>query len=293
MKTRRGYMVIAVFMGLLTVMTGVCFADVANPGGLLFLLPFMLALYIYVITSVVTFIVLLVGLCLLLWRLIHPKAQRTHKFSEHVDVIISLLGGLILSGIIVGLVTYVKALKKGAQIFLDDVRGKDVESPKWGEFVCVVFWIVASVAVWIPIRGSFEDGNLFTHLFGWDLAGILRNTGCRTPDWTLYLACITILAWVVMLIGDHIIFRKEPERLKKRMPDELTVLGLLLLGYWWYLCGALFYYMALLIANGTLWGQPVQIEEKAETSSPETEAALRKMRLLDGEIKKDGLSEDE
>lgn len=295
MKTRRGYMVIAILCGLLTVMTGVCFADVANPGVLLFLTPFLVCLFIYALAAMATVMALVIGLYLCIWKLIHPKAKRMHSSADHVDVILSLFLGLLCSGIIVGLPIYFRALKTAAQYFFDDVRGSDTERPKWNALICVAGEIVVSVAI-----GVF----LFHTVLVERIREFVRNTSFLrdlvdrlaegNPPWVLYLFCAISAVWFIVLLVKHIRYREDTERLKKRFPDELTVFGFLFLAFWWWcFCGLLFCFPAWYLAKIIISEDPIRIKIKRRKEDPEANDALRKIQSLDGVIKKDGQSEDE
>ena len=300
----KGRILIVVVMGLLTVMTGVCFADMGNPGGMLVLIPFMIMMYIYVITTLMTLLALITGLYLLIWRLLDPKPKCLHRIGEQLDIILSLFGGWLCSGIVIGIPIYFRALKRAAQIFFDDVRGNKEDRPKWNALFCVAGGMTVSVAGWLfalsPLSrngiGYYKSLSVdFVDLFVY----CLKKTGERKFDWIAVLACVLTLLWIVVLIVKHIGSRKVSGGLKSSPADEAAVFGLILLGYWWwYFGGVLFYLAAWPLAKSIMYNRPVQLiavsggNGKTE-ETPETTEALRKMQSLDGVIKKDGQSEDE
>ncbi|MBO4697229.1 MAG: hypothetical protein J5643_08130 [Lachnospiraceae bacterium] len=297
----RGRIIIAVLAGLLSVMTGVCYADMGNPAGLLILVPFMLILFIYALTAIVTILFVVIGLYLLVWRLIHRKAKRKHRLVDHIDIVISVLGGFLCSGVIIGFPMYFKALRKAAQYFFDDVAANDTERPNWNVFCCVAGEIVYSALLWIlvliPLDGRIYRARFFGSYFRTMMCDSIYVTVYRTPVWIVCFGGALILLWSGILIVYHIRCRKEPERLKKRIPDELAVYGFLILGFiWLHFGGIAFYYLAWRLGKSVWTGEPVQIIKKdvSETEeTAETQEALRKMQSLDGIIKKDGQSEDE
>lgn len=270
---------------LLAAMTGVCRADMmrnVGPGfGLMVVLYLVIAVtVICVLLSAVP--VVLCGLILLVWRLTHPRAARGHKFEEHMEILLSLFVGALGSFVFVGVILYIKALRKAAQIFFDDVRSNDGKKSKAGMTVCIGIGIILSIgARYIVIKEAYLSRHVEDYLF---------------QSLSPYVFCVLGGIWLITLICLCIRDGKRNKKPADTLTEGLAVFGLLFLGYWWWnYVGILFIFSAIRLGISLInGGMPVHYRIKGEKrvlclteETQETTDALHKMAALEGQIKKE------
>lgn len=119
-KVRRSHLFLILLGGLLLTMTGVCFADMGNPAGLLILLPIFLAhelsVSIFCIALITGFILFVTS-----WFKAGEKASRKEYLKGDLYIFSILVIGVITSGFVIGFVLVCIAIKRANKLFRERI----------------------------------------------------------------------------------------------------------------------------------------------------------------------------
>ena len=119
-KVKRSKLFLILSVISLMTMTGVCFADMGNPGGLIFFLPFILPL---VLSVSIFWIALITGFILFVisWFKSERRVSRKEYLKDDPYVISLLVIGIISSAFIIGFVLICIALKKANKLYRERI----------------------------------------------------------------------------------------------------------------------------------------------------------------------------
>lgn len=119
-KVRRSHLFLILLGGLLLTMTGVCFADMGNPAGLIILLPFLLSLELSVsmfcIALITGFILFVIS-----WFKSERRVSRKEYLGNDLYVITLLVIGVITSAFILGFILICIALKRANKLYRERI----------------------------------------------------------------------------------------------------------------------------------------------------------------------------
>ncbi len=119
-KVKRSKLFLILSVILLMTMTGVCFADMGNPGGLIFFLPFILP---FVLSVSIFWIALITGFILFVisWFKSERRVSRKEYLKDDSYVISLLVIGIISSAFIIGFVLICIAIKKANKLYRERI----------------------------------------------------------------------------------------------------------------------------------------------------------------------------
>lgn len=119
-KVKRSKLFLILSVISLMTMTGVCFADMGNPGGLIFFLPFILP---FVLSVSIFWIALITGFILFVisWFKSERRVSRKEYLKDDPYVISLLVIGIISSAFIIGFVLICIALKKANKLYRERI----------------------------------------------------------------------------------------------------------------------------------------------------------------------------
>lgn len=119
-KVKRSKLFLILSVILLMTMTGVCFADMGNPGGILILIPFLLS---FAVSVSIFWISLITGFILFVisWFKSERRVSRKEYLKDDLYVISLLVIGVITSAFIIGFVLICIALKRANKLYRERI----------------------------------------------------------------------------------------------------------------------------------------------------------------------------
>ena len=220
-KVKRSKLFLILSVISLMTMTGVCFADMGNPGGLIFFLPFILP---FVLSVSIFWIALITGFILFVisWFKSERRVSRKEYLKDDPYVISLLVIGIISSAFIIGFVLICIALKKANKLYRERisesglyVNAQDARKRLYhlsGLLVCSFAMLAANrfVPVFVAgIQNAIEDlsfgmsfGNMKDFFF-WH-PGMKKLLYVNLICWAVYL--VLNLVYLVLAKGKSVKF---------------------------------------------------------------------------------------
>lgn len=220
-KVKRSKLFLILSVISLMTMTGVCFADMGNPGGLIFFLPFILP---FVLSVSIFWIALITGFILFVisWFKSERRVSRKEYLKDDPYVISLLVIGIISSAFIIGFVLICIALKKANKLYRERisesglyVNAQDARKRLYhlsGLLVCSFAMLAANrfVPVFVAgIQNAIEDlsfgmilGNMKDFFF-WH-PGMKKLLYASLICWAVYL--VLNLVYLVLAKGKSVKF---------------------------------------------------------------------------------------
>ena len=212
------------------------------------------------------------GLFFLLWRLITWKRERKLGFKEHVLYMSYVLLGLLLSPFLIGYLILGLGLWKAGKAFIEDGASETEIWPGLARAIGVLTGAVVLIVLWqlwlVPKINYYYDHHYF-HTYN-DALGYSGEYICKMiatwkhwfPSYDLFIYIGLTALWGLVIPGALLLY-KGKDILRKRIPDIITVFGLLLLGYWWWnFGGVLIYLLAFGLAVCILLDKPPYKQKK-------------------------------
>ena len=220
-KVKRSKLFLILSVISLMTMTGVCFADMGNPGGLIFFLPFILP---FVLSVSIFWIALITGFILFVisWFKSERRVSRKEYLKDDPYVISLLVIGIISSAFIIGFVLICIALKKANKLYRERisesglyVNAQDARKRLYhlsGLLVCSFAMLAANrfVPVFVAgIQNAIEDlsfGMSFGTMkdfFFWH-PGMKKLLYVNLICWAIYL--VLNLVYLVLAKGKSVKF---------------------------------------------------------------------------------------
>lgn len=220
-KVKRSKLFLILSVILLMTMTGVCFADMGNPGGLIillpFILPFALSVLIFRIALITGFILFVIS-----WFKSERRVSRKEYLKDDSYVISLLVIGIISSAFIIGFVLICIAIKKANKLYRERisesglyVNAQDARKRLYhlsGLLVCSFAMLAANrfVPVFVAgIQNAIEDlsfGIIFGNMkdfFFWH-PGMKKLLYVNLICWAIYL--FLNLVYLVLAKGKSVKF---------------------------------------------------------------------------------------
>lgn len=213
------------------------------------------------------------GLFLLLWRLITRKRERKLGIKEHVLYMSYVLLGLLLCPFFVGYLILVFGLWKAGKAFIEDGASETEICPGLARTIGVLAGAAILIVLWqlwfVPKVDHYYAHHHF-YAVAFEFSAYTLEYICRMiatwkhwfPSYDLFIYIGLTVLWGLVIPGALLLY-KGKDILRKRIPDIITVFGLLLLGYWWWnFGGVLIYLLAFGLAVCILLDKPPYKQKK-------------------------------